>query len=47
MAGKTVKPKGAVGKALDKVKFFISGGPGKQVGDRLGKGLINMHKKKK
>ena len=47
MAGKSVKPKGTVGKAMDKVKFLISGGPGKVAGERLATGLLNMHKKKK
>lgn len=46
MAGqKTVKAKGSG--ILDKVKYFISGGPGKAVGSDLGDKLINMHKKKK
>ena len=47
MAGKSVKPKGTVGKAMDKVKFLISGGPGKVAGEKLGDKLINMHKKKR
>lgn len=52
MAGqKTVKAKGKAGKAADGVfstlKWWITGGAGKEAGSRLGDGLINMHKKKK
>lgn len=30
-----------------KIKDVLTGGPGKRAGERLGTGLINMHKKKK
>lgn len=41
---KTVKAKGGL---MDKVKYFISGGPGKAAGAKAADKLINMHKKKK
>lgn len=52
MAGKWQKPKRNIGGKVagsffSKVKDILTGGPGKRAGDRLGTGLINMHKKKK